>query len=129
MAESDARFIDRMLANNWTWSTADRDRLFTLARRGAEMQWRPIEEAPKDGTPIRLWRPAAEGRKWQQEVAAIWESEYEGSEYEGWAWPDDPVVDIFGPRDWLEEGDCYTSKAFTHWMPLPPPPAGETSDE
>ena len=55
----------------------DEDRLFALARRGAEVQWRPIEE------------------------------DYEG---EVLLWP---------------RGSAVPS----HFMPIPPPPAGETSDE
>src|SRR5574343_5466 len=56
--ESDAEFVERVenkaLLGHATTSK-ERARLFALARRGAAMQWRPIEEAPKDGTHVLLF--------------------------------------------------------------------------
>lgn len=70
-------------------------------------EWKPIETAPKDGTPILAWcvhenakfckDPIAEGFKFM--VIAYWTTFNKG----GWVW----------------HGGNGT---FTHWMPLPPPP-------
>ena len=79
-SETDAEFLDRLEATpryNPAYRTLVSDRLFALARRGAAVQWRPIQE------------------------------DYEG---EVLLWP---------------RGSAVPS----HFMPLPPPPAGETSDE
>ena len=78
-SETDAAFLDRLEATtryNPAYRTLVSDRLFALARRGAEVQWRPIEE------------------------------DYEG---EVLLWP---------------RGSAVPS----HFMPLPPPPAGETNE-
>lgn len=71
-------------------------------------EWRPIETAPKDGTSIIAWcvhrnapyakDAVAEG--WEGPVIASWTTFNEG----GWVW----------------HGLCGT---FSHWMPLPGPPA------
>ena len=78
-SETDAEFLDRLEATpryNPAYRTLDSDRLFALARRGAAVQWRPIQE------------------------------DYEG---EVLLWP---------------RGSAVPS----HFMPLPPPPAGETNE-
>ena len=78
-SETDAEFLDRMehvTSCREVDDKSERDHLFALARRGAAMQWRPIEE------------------------------EYEG---EVLLWP---------------RGSAVPS----HFMPLPPPPAGETNE-
>ena len=80
MSETDAEFLDRLEATpryNPAYRTLVSDRLFAIARRGAAVQWRPIQE------------------------------DYEG---EVLLWP---------------RGSALPS----HFMPLPPPPAGETRDE
>ncbi len=76
-SETDQQFMDRVDLDLDLNNTADIQRLFALARRGAAVQWRPIQE------------------------------DYEG---EVLLWP---------------RGSAVPS----HFMPLPPPPAGETSDE
>jgi len=50
VSETDVEFLDR-LQPSWPGTNdsvrlpmSDFDRLFALARRGAEMQWRPIQE-------------------------------------------------------------------------------------
>lgn len=84
-SETDEQFVERISREVYPgfdgWRTVSMmdhslDRLFALARRGAAMQWRPIEE------------------------------EYEG---EVLLWP---------------RGSAVPS----HFMPLPPPPAGETNE-
>lgn len=67
--------------------------------------WRDIETAPKDGTPILAWcvhphaRWATDDKDWCAVVVTQWINHNGG----GWTW--------YG-----------MTGAFTHWMPLPPPP-------
>ena len=109
MSESDAEisaaFIDAVEASLGDLVPKD---LFALARRGAAVQWRPIEEAPKDGTCIMVG-----AGKWEPEVACWSDSVWLTGWYCGGG-----RSDSYGP-----------SFNPTHFMPLPPPPAGETSDE
>lgn len=143
-SETDAEFLDSMeqwVIGSLVFKREHRERLFTLARRGAHLcgiarslgwpddggegafefvvrltrevaledarrgaavQWRPIEEAPKDelilvGPTKRMGTCAAMNHSrdgWVTETCADW-------------------VPIYTP---------------THWMPLPPPPAGETNE-
>lgn len=106
--ESDEQFVERMeRTKHGLWGEhLDRERFLALARRGAAAAWRPISEAPKDGTPLLLlWPDAAE------KMAVMWWDEY----VENWQ----------GYYDGINPG--YLPP--THWMPLPPPPAGEPRDE
>lgn len=70
--------------------------------------WRPIESAPKDGTPILAWcvhhyaRYATDGKDWAAPVVTQWINHNGG----GWTWNG-------------------MAGAFTHWRPLPAPPAPE----
>lgn len=65
MSESDLEFVERFRAQ---WKDqgklvgADRHRLLSLARRGAETQWRPIAEAPKTGIIIGWSKPEGQYR-------------------------------------------------------------------
>lgn len=75
------------------------------------MEWKPIESAPKDGTPVwGYWyfdeHPEGKGTAFQGVLhwgpccyagCETWCSDYDGSFQRG---------------------------IITHWMPLPPPPAG-----
>lgn len=63
---------------------------------GEGMNWQPIETAPKDGTRILGYQPAAPASVEDINIVA-WDSG---------RWHDD---------EWY----CYT---ITHWMPLPAPP-------
>lgn len=101
--------------------------LCTLALRGLENQWRPIETAPKDGTECFIFR---EG--WPCALLAKWV-----------AYPGNPVEDdngnAFNMRGWLfdelsfmpgnEDGWIGWSddEMPTIWaeMPLPSPPEGK----
>ena len=108
MTETDAEFVADM---EWLHSH-DREavlppeklsRLFALARRGAAVQWRPIEKAPKGPENIFGIEP--------------WGSRWIGAQL----WWDDMV------EEWTDvHSDRYRKP--THWMPLPPPPAGETNE-
>ena len=97
----------------------------TIPPEAAALQWRPIEEAPRDGTPVSLWRPKAEqGFCWKQRVDALWDQEIGA-----WVWPDGPCVDIGGHNSWLENGQYFfDAESFTHWMPLPLPPSPSTQE-
>lgn len=109
MAETEREFVeqmDRLTPAGDTMSVSDRDRLFTLARRGAEMQWRPIEAAPREGGPILLFEPLGD------------EDQIGVGYYE-------PVTDHEG-TEWLTFWETGVRCDATHWMPLPPPPEKDT---
>lgn len=84
-------------------------------------EWRPIEEAPKDGTPLWLY-PGC--------LLAWWEF---GDE--AWLCGHLPLTDDMKIGAWPEEGERHTGPFYclyyhtwmrqepTHWMPLPPPPS------
>lgn len=108
-SETDAEFLERLEATpryNPAYRTLDSDGLFDLARRGAAVQWRPIEEAPKDGTPILLLIQFP-GEP-HDTFVATWDANSP-------KWPWRPTCD---------GGSAYSEEYATHWMPLPPPPAG-----
>lgn len=96
MAESDQEFVKRMYNAASPASKEDPEwsRLFAIADRGAEIQWRPIETAPKDGTCFLAKQGYAM-------VTTYWHRDH-------WA-----------KVDWLDP---------VEWMPLPPPPKGETNE-
>ena len=98
-SETDEQFIARM--EKWSEPGSDADRLFALARRGAAVLWRPIREAP-----IEL----EDGR----DVLLLT--------------MDGPLIAFWEKGRWLDK-DGQLVSFITHWMPLPPPPAGEPSDE
>lgn len=75
-----------------TFDTIDARNLCTLALRGLDAEWRPIAEAPKDGTAVLAW---AEG--WETPGTAFW---YLGRWRDG------------------QTGKCIP----THWKPLGPLP-------
>jgi hypothetical protein len=65
-------------------------------------RWRPIAEAPRDGTLLLGW----DGKEMAIVQAAKWASS-------GWAVAHDA------------EDYAWSDYAPTHWMPLPPPPEGD----
>lgn len=78
--------------------------------------WRPIETAPKDGTVIHVWAP---GYEWPEAVL------YE--EY-----PPADAEEVGSPGYWryaeemmAEVCDGAGEEEWTHWRPLPTPPAEE----
>ena len=75
-------------------------------RAPADDGWRPIETAPKDGTPIDLW--AVHEDRAERRPNCTWGDcqDWTGREYESWQRLKTPY------RDW----------AATHWRPLPTPP-------
>lgn len=74
----------------------------------SETVWKPIEEAPKDGTSVLLASPKANG-KWR-----IWSSD-------GWRVRLRYIHE--DPRGyWVGQGSRNDP---THWRPLPAPPEGD----
>ena len=81
--------------------------------------WRPIESAPRDGTCVLAGstnHDAVEAVCWQDGLPSG--STFDGEVEEGWV-NDGPIKDRFyaNPR-W-----------FTHWQPLPAPPASSPRDQ
>lgn len=110
---ADDEFLDEMeqwVIGSLVFKREHRERLFALARRGAAVQWRPIEEAPKDGTPILLLIQFPDEPP--HIITALWDGRVP-------KWPWRPVGG----------SSAYGEEYATHWQPLPPPPAGEPSDE
>lgn len=98
-------------------------RLFALARRGAAVQWRPISESdpvPRDGTPFAICcegEPDSIECGWYDPLTVFDYEEAENGLYKK------------TPRIGYEWSGFNNMHRATHWMPLPPPPAGETSDD
>ena len=69
--------------------------LCSMALSSLELEWQDISTAPRDGTAILAYDP-----KWQSAHVVAWSKNY--SEWKGGA------------------NRCRP----THWLPLPPPPAG-----
>ena len=72
-------------------------------------EWKPIETAPRDGTPILIFCPRNDRKP---VCEAAWAYDYEGA-----------------PGHWTTphgvKGRGYTilPESPTHWMPLPSPPS------
>lgn len=63
-------------------------------------KWRPISEAPKDGTWILLYQPSGETGSY---YVGFWSADLDG---------------------WRSEYDVMPSSTFSHYQPLPTPPEG-----
>jgi hypothetical protein len=75
--------------------------------------WRPIDTAPKDGTPI-----AFRSERCQLGACQWWSPERQADAADWDAAPED------FDGCWLFDGDDDGDEIFpTHWMPLPAPPA------
>lgn len=77
------------------------------------MDWQPIENAPKDGKWILLYRPTA--YPWAQVAIGHWEGQRHHKRPSPY-WSG--CLHIGGVSDWK-------AWAPTHWMPLPTAPKGE----
>lgn len=71
----------------------------------ATLEWQPIETAPKDGTDVLLFRLGMCGNPLPPMVAGWFHNGEDG----GWC-----------SEDFIDE---WLRGTFTHWMPLPAPPA------
>ena len=88
-------------------------------------KWQPIDTAPKDGTPIIAYRPAANVGTHSRVIVVRWYDE-DGQAFPvgAWCWPVD-IEDEYDDEEWMEivtEGNNFEATDFTHWMPLPEPP-------
>lgn len=68
--------------------------------------WRPIQTAPKDGTPVLLYSPDAKDPKIFVGMFVKFDEEDKGEWFDYW-------------RD---DGCWCIDAESTHWMPLPAPP-------
>jgi hypothetical protein len=79
------------------------------------MGWQPIEAAPKDARRVLLFGSNPEIGSGHVVITAYWDDDQESEHCHGWH-----VI----PWDTgLEEALGETDVVYTHWMPLPPPPA------
>lgn len=69
-----------------------------------KLLWRPMDSAPKDGTPILVWDGSFYGL----------------AQYTDWAASDGP---------WRSVDDPGISHQALCWMPLPPPPGTFVNDD
>lgn len=78
-------------------------------------EWRPISEAPKDGTKIDLLFPDPRGRT----IDCFWDEIGPG-----WFWrtPTWENGELLPESKW--NMSCYPNMEPTHWQPLPSPPSG-----
>ena len=75
-----------------------------------DMQWQPIETAPKDGTRILAYWPDTYGNNSAVQVETWWGPWGKASTWQS-------------AFEWAD-GACVP----THWMPLPPPPSEAAND-
>lgn len=83
-----------------------------VALRNKEMEWLPIETAPKDGTPIQVAR---------------WMDIFGGTWVRGWARWESAFFHDKDIGGWIAHGYFEPPGELglahpTHWMPLPDPP-------
>jgi len=93
-------------------AVADLAALAALALRALEMQWRPISEAPRDGTAIDLW--VVDGAASYRLTDCQWLSDYGETGWASWRQYAEALHD--SGFQILED-----DKVVTHWMPLPTP--------
>jgi len=111
VADDGRRFMDEQIAY-------ERERAAKIVRQLLEeRQWREIESAPKDGTPVII---AVTGRETIVGEARWWEV----GDDSDWFWVGHGPGDYYGAP--LSEVNFGSP---THWMPLPLPPSPETGEE
>lgn len=87
--------------------------LLSASRKGNEMNWLPIETAPKDGTNILLLL--------HPQIVELTGYTVEVCHYQ--------KRPLFG-ETWTAQNDGFSTEiaGATHWMPLPPPPGQSQED-
>ena len=124
-ADTDAEFVERM-EHDWVHNiipnSDDADRLFALARRGAAMTPRPIEEAPKDREVIGVERPPGEDRNFYRMVK--WDDDKN-------AWVTQVDIDWSVSPGRVVYAVCHGVSHFIHpdAVPLIPEEIVEASDD
>ena len=89
------------------WEPGLRQGDVRLARVLITEGWRPIAEAPKDGTPVDVWCASpSDPNGGFRLVDALWDEE---------------------SKLWMGAGGCWGS--VTHFMPLPAPPVERAATE
>lgn len=106
------RRVEIGLIDHYQYGALFADAASALRQLLQERQWRTIDSAPKDGTPIDLW-VIVDG--WQDEKRIPnctwgWMRKWGGEEVQGW----------------VGLGNLHEDRVPTHWMPLPSPPPEHT---
>lgn len=76
-------------------------------------EWRPISEAPRDGTRVLVWSDELYMKPYISWWGVDHNAPEDGNEQEEW---------LTGDGDSWSTGYYYTPCKPTHWMPLPPAP-------
>ena len=66
--ETDAEFVQKARNYYGPLTRKEMDRLFSIADHGVAMQWKPIEEAPKDGTVVLVYACVTQPEKLHESV-------------------------------------------------------------
>ena len=124
-SETDEEFVERIIrlyGETQIVFRQDVHRLFALARRGAEMTPRPIEEAPKDREVIGVERPPGEDRNFYRMVK--WDDDKN-------AWVTQVDIDWSVSPGRVVYAVCHGVSHFIHpdAVPLIPEEIVEASDD
>lgn len=92
----------------------------SLSSQVAELNWRPIETAPHDGTRVFLWLPHIEATQHERRIETFWMGYYWANEYGN--------GNAYNAVARLKNGyltTAYESIQPSHWMPVPEPASSE----
>lgn len=90
-------------------------------------EWKPISEAPKDGTWVYLWRDVSSYQDASPLIIGRWYGFEDDDAGPTWMWPTEPY-NPFTPEGCerammhIESGSFYEDDSFTHYLPLSSPP-------